>query len=420
MTTRDLIIYFDFTGEFANLLQRELQNPENYDFFPPFADEKFLAEYLPWSKCDKESTKYFEPLRDRLNNDPYLRIFANFLFDGYFKKNFFNELAAKAQSLRKVLTCELQGALTLMLGISSFPLIAESYKAKGIPLEYAQNIASWISGGVATHRAGNNDIAGVRFQQMSWMRHAVNCRNFRIGRFEYLLHTPVDDLPAIFRNKNSGEIVALGKNFWCIDKHGYRLNEYQNEGEKITLSYDKQQVTGFYIEPVMGRCLIDKRITLDLNEWQGYGLQHEIVPSIHIPSGGNMNMEAMKSSLEEAVKFFKKYFNLEIQMFSCVSWILSPDWLEEIPNSNMVKFMRELYLIPSRYDEKAGLIFIFGREDKDFSSYPADNSMRQAFHNLFKRNETLKWGAGFIMTDDIKNFGKQTYQQQNKIDKNIK
>ena len=75
--------------------------------------------------------------------------------------------------------------------------------------------------------------------------------------------------------------------------------------------------------------------------------------------------------------------------------------------------MRELYLCPFPYSGGVeGLQFVFGRSDADWSAYPRDNSLRQAFHRLRESGRRLKAGGMIIEDLGIKNFGTQHYRRQ--------
>lgn len=111
-----------------------------------------------------------------------------------------------------------------------------------------------------------------------------------------------------------------------------------------------------------------------------------------------MTAELAGASLREAAAFFRKYFKKEIRAFVCDSWILNPAWMELLPESNLAAFMRELYLFPRTPYPQAGLFFVFGRSDGDFASYPADTSLRRAFHRLYNAGEPFRTG-GMVRPD---------------------
>ena len=106
-----------------------------------------------------------------------------------------------------------------------------------------------------------------------------------------------------------------------------------------------------------------------------------------------------------------RYFQRKVAAISCFSWIFNPDFEQELPDSNLAKFMQQVYLCPMTSVGVEGLQFVFGRTGKDWSDYPADNTLRKAFHNLRKQGKRLKSGAMFIEKDGIEAFGSMFYRK---------
>ena len=136
----------------------------------------------------------------------------------------------------------------------------------------------------------------------------------------------------------------------------------------------------------------------------------DLVPGIHIPGGGGMKRVLIEDSLRKARDFFPKYFKRRVAGFSCFTWIFNPDFEEELPNSNLADFMREVYLFPFKSVGVEGLQFVFGKSSKDWSDFPADNSLRLAFHRLREAGKRLKAGGMFIDAATIDSFGTQKYR----------
>lgn len=159
-------------------------------------------------------------------------------------------------------------------------------------------------------------------------------------------------------------------------------------------------LTGTPIDFKTGRAL-PGRISIDLDEFAPLLTAHDWVPSMHIPGGGNMRPELCRESLREAFAFFRRHFKKEIPAFVCCSWILNPDWMTELPESNLAAFMRMVRLFPTPPDPKSGLFFVFGRDDGDPLTYPADNSLRCAFRRILESGRSLRSGGMFVLPDDF-------------------
>ena len=75
----------------------------------------------------------------------------------------------------------------------------------------------------------------------------------------------------------------------------------------------------------------------------------------------------------------------------------------------MAKFMHNVYLTPQSGSSLSGLSFVFGKSDKNWSDYPAENSLQKAFHTLRKQGKRLKMGGMFIEAAGISNFNTNYY-----------
>ncbi|MPN01620.1 hypothetical protein SDC9_148830 [bioreactor metagenome] len=98
--------------------------------------------------------------------------------------------------------------------------------------------------------------------------------------------------------------------------------------------------------------------------------------------------------------------------FTSFSWIYNPDFCEVLPESNLAKFMRELYLSPVPASGQDGLDFVFGKSDRDWSDYPANNSLQRAFHRLRESGKRLKEGGMFIEARGLAAFGTNLYRKE--------
>ena len=68
------------------------------------------------------------------------------------------------------------------------------------------------------------------------------------------------------------------------------------------------------------------------------------------------------------------------------------------------------FLFPGPPEDASGLFFVFGRDDGEFSSYPADNSLRRAFRHLIDTDHPLREGGMFLLTADLPRFGTVPYR----------
>ncbi len=364
---------------------------------PDFLSDDYIVKYYPLSHGDPGLLPQLLEVAAAARANPAAKLYAWVLYRGFF--------LADAGNLRKMPLPEKvfgkqAGLFQFLIALGGFPRIEASCEKLGIPHEYVVEMGRWLGGTIKIFESGQHGLPGHFLGQTHWMRHYMDGQLFRIGRFEYLIHTQPEWAPAIYRRKADGQALALCRDGWVLDADGYRTAD--PSGLKVTLELRDGQIHGTPISP-LGRALRDKRVALDLNEWEAMATPWDWVPSVHIPVGGGMTPEIALESLREAKKFFRKYFNRDIRLFVCGSWILNPDWEQELPDSNLAKFMRMLYLTPAYLSSgRDGLFFIFGRDqDEDWSNYPADNSMRRAFHRIRESGRKLRSNGMFVFADDL-------------------
>ena len=356
-------------------------------------------------------------LNARVAAEPALRIYANLITAAAFDRG---ERLADWPSPEPLLPRRQCGLFQLLLAMSALPRIAASYRRLGLPPEYVNGPARWIGGTIAIYAAAHNGNPGHDLRQIHWLKNYMDNRLFRVGRFEFLVHPAPEWLPAIYRSRRNGRTIALCRDGWRLTPDGFQAGSPEQAGAadenpetELTIAVLEEsggRIRGIPINPATGRAELNRREELDLDEYHPVLSAHELVPSMHIPGGGGMTLELARESLNQAVEFFRRYFHKELRGICCSSWILSPDWLTELPDSNLARFMREVYLTPLPETKRAGLFFVYGRDDGDLSRYPADNSLRRAFRRLIDAGRPLRTGGMFILTADLPRFGTGTYR----------
>lgn len=380
---------------------------------PPFMTMDFCRRYYPHTGGDPELLKRMEEVCRIVAKTPEAAFYAWLLHYSVFHRT----PAANFGSLPLPVKLfgENAGVFQLMFAVSAIPMIEATVERLNIPEQYALDIAKWIGGTIQIFAEGHNGLPGHTLQQSGWIRHYIDGRLFRIGRFEYLMHTCPDWIPAIYRNRRDGSLMVFCRDNWRFMPDGSipLITTPAQELVSTKLKILDNHVTGTPITPD-GKVLIRRKVTIDLAEWEGICQPWELVPSIHIPGGGGMKPELVKQSMLDAKEFFRKYFKQDVKLFVCASWILNPDWETELPDSNLAKFMREGYMTPfGKAGGRDGIFFIFGRTDnEDPLTYPAHNTMQQAFHRLLKAGRPLRSGAIFFLTDKLDRFGTQYYRSR--------
>ncbi len=379
------------------------------EYLLPEYFERFLAK-LP---------RYGEKLRGPLNElslelqkSKALQCLAH--ISRYFHLVEKKDIPALATSLpgSEKLLAEREGLFNLLLAFSGMPLWEESYRKIGVPQSYAEAALNYFEGAIEEYAAGHEGNMGFSKGKLHWVRYYIKGILFRIGRFEYMIQEPLKYIPAMYREKKSGKIIALCRDNWRLRKDGLLQwnDEDPDEAHLIArLENNSSKIMGTPIDP-RGFAIVNEKMELKLQEYEPLFQAWDMVPGLHIPGGGKMTPETCRESFQEAVIFFKKYFQREIPAISCFSWIFNPDFEEELPDSNLAKLMREVFLFPFPSVGVTGLQFVFGRSAEDWSDFPRDNSLREAFHRIREKGKRLKAGGMIIEKQAIENYGRQFYR----------
>lgn len=371
----------------------------------PFLEDAFQKKWYPRIGNDPDFLPDLLQILPAIRNNPALALYAWCLYYCLNRKEKIaglNQLPAPEKTLG-----ENAGLFTLAVAIGSFPHIEETHQKLGLPAHYTDDLLNWFAGACRIHRAGHNNKPGLCINQYYWMRYYIDGTLFRIGRFEYLIHPVRDFVPAVFRSRKDGRLAVFAQDNWCFDGEGLRAET----GFRAQLVYADNTVTGTPITPE-GRALCGKTICISLDEFEPAVSPWEWVPSIHIPGGGGMTPEKVLDSLKQAKVFFKQYFQRDIRMFSCSSWILNPDWETEMPDSNMADFIRLGWAVSTMPYAAMGLFFVFGRENVDLTQLPQTSSLYRAFTRLHARGRVLRGGSIFIMADDLEKLHINFYREE--------
>ncbi|MBO5722972.1 MAG: hypothetical protein J6S19_07650, partial [Lentisphaeria bacterium] len=264
-------------------------------------------------------------------------------------------------------TAERAGLYYLLVVLAGFPEIEKSYAKLGLPDHYALDAIQYTSGAIDEFAAGHNGAVGHSKRKLHWYRFYLNGVLFRLGRLEFMIQDPLPYLPAAYKRKADGKVIALARHGWKFSCDGLQLFTDDSDDKiyrKAVICNDGKTISGIPLNPA-GYAETDRTITLDLDEYTPLWSSWDLVPGLHIPGGGGMTPEAVEDSLRQAWDFFPSYFKRKVAAVSCYSWIFNPDLEQELPESNLAKFMQQVYLFPVTSVGVEGLQFVFGRSDQD-------------------------------------------------------
>ena len=296
------------------------------------------------------------------------------------------------------------GMFYLLTALSAAGKILQTFNNLHIPESYAFDCLRWLAGSIEIYHLSHDNFPGQDKRQTYWVRHYADGRLFRLGRLEFMRRELDKRFPLVYRNRSDGSLLALCGEAWKLDVNGWRLPDDDDKKTYVisSLKGNASTIVGIPISQD-GRALVDEKTTLSLDRWEKVMEPGYFALDVHIPGGGKMTLEAVKDSFAQAIDFYARYFpNQPFIAFICISWLLNPDFMRLLPQSNIAKFMAGLHLFPCVSTGKDGMFFIFGNEDIPANQLPKNNPVQKVMAEILQKNESLRCGGMFLMKDEVR------------------
>lgn len=301
------------------------------------------------------------------------------------------------------------GLLYLLVALGALPIMRRLDEERGIPEEITRATTTHYAASTRCYAMHHDGRWGILPATLFWLRNHTAGELHKLGRLEYMVR-PFRGLMEVYRNA-SGEVVALATEGTDFTAKGLRDAGGSEGGWIAHLQKRAESVTGTPISPA-GHAL-KQEVTLDLCEWKLVLSTGDPIIEMHIPPGGGMSLERCEDSMRRAIDFFSEYYpERSFLGFSTASWILDPG-LEQIvgPESNMVKFLKELYLFPYPSTGRDGFYFIWGKSDIDEATAARDTSLQRAILDHLAAGGRVNLGGMFMLLEDFEQFGTQYYRR---------
>ncbi|MAX25379.1 MAG: hypothetical protein CMJ19_12835 [Phycisphaeraceae bacterium] len=310
----------------------------------------------------------------------------------------------------------LAGMFYLIVGLGHVPLTQAKHQQLGIEPQVTHETLLELKGFNQNHQLAHGGHPGVLQSQFRWLSDYPKGRLFRLGRLEFCLE-PLPCEYQVFEHRQTKHKLLLAPDAVRYDGQGYvdgiHAQFDQAHGWTSKLVFDQDHVTGHPIHP-NGHAIANP-ITLNLTDWQCVLKPGDMVLNMHIPPGGGMSLPNCLSSFKQAQTFFPKHFPDELpKAIVCQSWILNPAFDTALPDSNMAKLLRELYLYPIPTSGRSGLNFVFLKEEDEMdpATLPRDSSLQRYMVDCLENGHPLRGSGMMLFFDDLPNFGNQTYRKQ--------
>jgi len=387
----------------------------------PFLRSEVIHENLSWTGLPSDTEPILQEAAQTIRKDRMLRALAWHCERQIFQ---YPEGIDGSQwpSLEAVLG-NLCGAFYLLTGMAVVTRTRAKHRAMKVPEQVTRDTCRVIESFHNYYQKGHHHRRiGMFRHQLSWLRRHADGLLFRIGRLEYYL-TKFGEYAGgceVYRNRKSGEVVALALNGQKMNAAGWCYSETDRSGANscwtTSLTHTDSAVIGNPISPY--GFAVQRQVNLSLKEWKRVLGQDDTVLSMHIPAGGRFTPEMFVTSMRDAVRFFSEHFpGQPSRAVASSSWIFGPALERILPDtSNLVRNMQEVYLWPipknSPYD---GLWFIFVQTSGngyhfDPETAEAHTSLEHAILDYVKSGGDWRCGAMFFFNSDLERFGSQYYR----------
>jgi hypothetical protein len=306
------------------------------------------------------------------------------------------------------------GAFYLVLLLSNIPDVLALHRSHGVPPEVTRDTLLDIENSLGNEEGHRGpDSWGFSPGNVAWLRYHTGGDLYRLGRFQFQYGT-LEHRIRVFQHTTSRAVVAL-----CEDGVHYLPDGGVTRSSEVrgawmsSLELTDDEAIGNPIMPT-GHAR-PRTVRLPLVDWGLVLAKGDPVLHIHIPSGGPMSHELCGESLRSALDFFPRHFpERPFTAFSCGSWILDAG-LESLlpPTSNLVRFQREVYLVPTGIGDDSVLRNVFDGVPVDLSQAPRDTSLQRAILSVLHSGRSLPTGGGgcFLLPEDF-DWGSQVYRRQ--------
>jgi hypothetical protein len=307
------------------------------------------------------------------------------------------------------------GIFNVLLLLSGTPHMQEAHRRRGIPPDIVRDTVLDLKLQLELEDyTKQHGRLGVSLRILNWLMNHWRGELYRLGRLQFIPANFVGKVRA-FRHRTEGTVIALcepGARYRADGQFNGTAGVFDPEGAWVsTLDIGSKEIIG---NPVSVRgCALKEKIRLRASEWRQILGRRDPTLDVHIAAGSPMTFDACGDSIRQALEFFPKYFpDKPFVALACYSWILDSQFEELLPpTSNLVRFMREVYLFPIHDDGLRVFTEVFGGVPQDIRTVPRNTTMQRAFAEHVERGGHFHGGGCLLFPEDFR-WGAQHYRNQ--------
>ena len=304
-------------------------------------------------------------------------------------------------------------AFFALLVLSAADSRERAFARAGLPADAAlgavRDAGIWIA-----HFLRNRGFAGLSSRILGWDCGVLNGTPLTLGRLQFVLKRFAEPL-TVCRNTADGKVLALAAKGEHFDRNGVcdKVDgDCDPEAWTAQLTETDTVITGCPITP-FGRAE-HRTVTLDKAVWKIVFRTGDWTLETHIPEAGPLDPAACGEAMRRAWDFFtRRHPDREIRSFSCLSWLLDPQYETILqPDSRILVFMRQYYLFPIAESGGDALWRVFGEDGmkNGLAGAPRNTGMQRRVAAFLERGGKLRSGGGFLLPEELALYGREPYR----------
>ena len=153
-------------------------------------------------------------------------------------------------------------------------------------------------------------------------------------------------------------------------------------------------------------------VTLDRAVWKKALSEGDYLLALHIPGGEGYTPERVKSSCEQALAFWDRYFpEYAYKGIWSESWLYDPGLREILgPERNIVRVQKQFYCYPTEEGDRMIRLEVLGDEKADLRNRSPRNSLERGMAETWKRGGRFHTTGMFLLREEVPRIGEDPYE----------
>jgi hypothetical protein len=369
---------------------------------PAWLDEQALAQRGAEAGLDGAALQTLRACAQRIAADRQLQHVATAAHQALFDTA--TDLAPAMQGAETAVGGDV-GLLHALFVLDSLRLIRDRQAARGVPPAMALAVFQRHAGGLLRAAAARGDLGSIDWSP-DWLRTVASGALYRLGRLEFLITSLAYPL-RVYRQGPTGAVIALAEAGEPFSDEGVGVGPHTWVSTRVET---EEAIVATAISP-QGRAL-RQAVRLPRAAWHLVLQPGDPILDLHVPEEEPLTIAALHDAHTQAATFFARYYpDHPFRAYLCDSWLFSPQ-LEAMlgPDSNIVRWQQEGYLLPDDSEGEGMLEFTFGALHIDTAVAPRDTRLRRALIAHLEQGKRLCCGRYLFLREDLQRFGTQPYR----------